>query len=66
MVFLINFNIIWATHNIGMEKLTCKERHKALQEKYIKFIAAQIPATSAFVTCSSSSSLGVTYFFTGP
>ena len=56
MVFLISFflfhcNIIWATLNVGMEKLSCKERHKKLLEKYIKFIAAQFPATSVFVTC---------------
>ena len=34
-----------------MEKLSCKGRHRKLLEKDVKFIAAQFPATSVFVTC---------------
>ena len=40
-----------------MEKLSCKERHKKLLEKYIKFIAVKFPATSVFVTCQFDGSI---------
>ena len=49
-----------------MEELSCKERHKKLYEKDIKFIAAQFPAESVLSLVSSSPPFRVTYFLTGP
>ena len=48
-----------------MEKLSCKERHKKLLEKYIKFIAVQFPATSVFVTCQPLSPFQSDILFDG-